>query len=165
MNDQAKNIVVGVDDAAPSSWALSVAAGLAAALDARLTLVHVFVPPVAGISEIPLPVDEICERLRSESAALLADARRKVPPEIQVETVIRQGSPALEIDEVARRTAADFVVVGTHGRGRLATFVLGSTAEAVIRRAPCPVIVVAHEPRPAGAPHGPPVTATAQVPR
>src|SRR5687768_6909966 len=130
MNDQPQNIVVGIDDAEPSSWALSVAADLAAALDARLTLVHVFAPPIAGVSEIPLPVDEIVDRLRADSTALLDDARRTVPAVTPVDTVVRQGSTAIEIDELARRTQAAFIVVGSHGRGRLATFVLGSTAEA-----------------------------------
>src|SRR5687768_631793 len=118
MNEQPKHIVVGVDDAEPSSWALSVAVDLAAALDARMTLVCVFAPPVAGVSEIPLPVDEIVDRLRADSTALLDAARRSVPAGIPVDTVVRQGAPAIEIDELARRLGASFVVVGSHGRGR-----------------------------------------------
>jgi Ala-tRNA(Pro) deacylase len=48
--------------------------------------------------------------------------------------------------QAAHDWGADLIVIGTHGRGRFSSFILGSTAEAVIRRATCPVLTVAHDP-------------------
>jgi len=147
MSDNIKKIVVGVDESEPSRWALSVASDLALALHADITLVHVFIPPVAGVSEIPIPVDEILERQRSDSVALLEAARQKLPPSLLARTVVGEGSPPREIIALAEQIGASFIVLGTHGRGRLATFFMGSTTEAVIRGAPCPVVAVSHEPK------------------
>ena len=59
----------------------------------------------------------------------------------------RASDPTTAIVQLASDLEADVVVVGTHGRGWLARFLLGSVAEAVVRRAPCPVLIV----RPVGA--------------
>lgn len=50
--------------------------------------------------------------------------------------------PADEILAYAKRHAVDVIVLGTHGRGRLATTLLGSVADTVVRRASCPVMIV-----------------------
>jgi nucleotide-binding universal stress UspA family protein len=63
---------------------------------------------------------------------------RGVPSRVHVRT----GKPSTEIAAVATEIAADLVVVGTHGRTGLRRMALGSVAEAVVRRAPCPVLVV-----------------------
>jgi len=47
--------------------------------------------------------------------------------------------------KIAAEQSADLIVLGTHARGRLARLILGSTAEAVLRAAPCPVLAVGHE--------------------
>lgn len=60
---------------------------------------------------------------------------------------LRHSNPTLAIVQLAADVEADLIIVGTHGRGWLAHFLLGSVAEGVVRRAPCPVLVV----RPAGA--------------
>jgi nucleotide-binding universal stress UspA family protein len=60
---------------------------------------------------------------------------------------LRQSDPTPAIVQLAADVEADLVVIGTHGRGWLTHFLLGSVAEGVVRRAPCPVLVV----RPAGA--------------
>jgi len=57
-------------------------------------------------------------------------------------TKIREGSAAVEITQRGRDMGADVIVVGTHGRTGLAHVVLGSVAERVVRRAPCPVLTV-----------------------
>ena len=69
---------------------------MAGELGAQLKLVHVFIPPIAGVSEIPIPVDDIRDRLRADAEAMLADARARVPAGIEVETVVREGSPPRE---------------------------------------------------------------------
>jgi len=64
---------------------------------------------------------------------------------IHLETEIREGDPWREIHDAAWQMAAGLVVMGTHGRGGLDRFLLGSVAEKLIRRLPCPVLSVCHE--------------------
>ncbi len=67
-----------------------------------------------------------------------------VPEEIQnrVETIILFGVPFLEIIVAARNIDIDLIVIGTHGRTGLAHMIIGSVAEKVVRKAPCPVLSV-----------------------
>jgi nucleotide-binding universal stress UspA family protein len=75
---------------------------------------------------------------------------RQVPtnPDLPVEHVLAEGRPADEILRLAKATRCDLLVMGTHGRTGLRRMLLGSVAEQVLRRAPCPVLTVrpAHEP-------------------
>jgi len=77
-----------------------------------------------------------------ELAKLSADEMRR---EVAVEALVRTGSPAVEIIEVARSLPADLIVISTHGRTGLTHVLLGSVAEHVVQRAPCPVFVVREE--------------------
>lgn len=67
-----------------------------------------------------------------------------VPEEIQnrVETIISFGIPFLEIIMAARNKDIDLIVIGTHGRTGIAHMLIGSVAEKVVRKAPCPVLSV-----------------------
>jgi nucleotide-binding universal stress UspA family protein len=58
----------------------------------------------------------------------------------QIEIVA--GNPYLEIVQLAHRENADLIIVGTHGRGPVAHMLLGSVAEKVVRKSPCPVLTV-----------------------
>jgi len=55
---------------------------------------------------------------------------------------VRQGSAAPEICSVARKGKYELIIMGTHGRGGMDYAMLGSVAERVVQRAPCPVLVV-----------------------
>ncbi|KHE93797.1 MAG: universal stress protein [Candidatus Scalindua rubra] len=68
----------------------------------------------------------------------------EVPEEIQnrVETIILFGVPFLEIIMTAKDKNIDLIVIGTHGRTGIAHMLIGSVAEKVIRKAPCPVLCV-----------------------
>ncbi|HUQ68179.1 MAG TPA: universal stress protein, partial [Planctomycetaceae bacterium] len=59
-----------------------------------------------------------------------------------VQRVIRIGAPYVEIVKYAAEQDVDVIVVGTHGRSGLTHLLLGSTAEKVVRKAPCPVLTV-----------------------
>jgi universal stress protein A len=74
-----------------------------------------------------------------ELAKLVAS---EVPNEIPADTLVRVGSPAREIVEIARNLPADLIVISTHGRTGLKHVFLGSVTEHVVQRAPCPVFVV-----------------------
>ena len=68
----------------------------------------------------------------------------EVPKEIQnrVETIILFGVPFLEIIIAAKEKNIDLIVIGTHGRTGIAHMLIGSVAEKVVRKAPCPVLSV-----------------------
>jgi nucleotide-binding universal stress UspA family protein len=57
------------------------------------------------------------------------------------ELVIGVGTPHVEIVRLAEEKEVDLIVMATHGRGFISHAILGSTAERVLRRAPCPVLV------------------------
>jgi nucleotide-binding universal stress UspA family protein len=66
------------------------------------------------------------------------------PPDrtIHVQRLLREGDPAQEILHTAEETKADLIVMGTHGRTGLRRLLMGSVAEVVLRKAPCPVLTV-----------------------
>jgi nucleotide-binding universal stress UspA family protein len=122
-----------------SRAALTVARSLARDLGARLVLFHVL--PVANEvpGVVPLPLDVPATR---EALGVLR--RRCDGPDLKapVETALRQGRYAEEILRAADEARCDLIVTGTHGRSGLGRVLMGSVAEAVLRRARCPVIAV-----------------------
>ncbi len=61
---------------------------------------------------------------------------------LKVVRELRSGSPIAHIEEYAKATGIDLIVMGTHGRSGFSHMLLGSVAENVVRRAPCPVLTV-----------------------
>ncbi len=121
-------IVAGYDGTPEAGGALSEAARLARSLDARLKLVAA-VPPTAGPSHA----------LRFEQ--LLADAaRRSSAAEVELEPALVRGNPVPVLAEQC--IEADILVLGSRGRGRARRALLGSVSAAIVRMAPCPVMVV-----------------------
>lgn len=142
----ARRILVAVDDSDPGRWAVSVGAGLAKPLGAELVLLHVINPAAMLSPDTAFGAEDIRGGQLHKSDELLAAAHSLVPPGTAVERLTREGEAADQIVRAAAEWEAEFVVMGTRSRGRLASFLLGGTAEAVIRRASCPVLTVAHDP-------------------
>ncbi|HHT9155858.1 MAG TPA: universal stress protein, partial [Candidatus Tripitaka sp. YC43] len=63
---------------------------------------------------------------------------------VDVETIVSMGIPAIEIINAAKEKGVDLIVMGTHGRTGIAHVVIGSVAENVVRKSPCPVLTVRH---------------------
>ena len=61
---------------------------------------------------------------------------------LDMETVIVRGEPFLEIIRFAKEKDIDLIIIGTHGRSGFEHIIFGSTAEKVVRKAPCPVLSV-----------------------
>ena len=87
------------------------------------------------------------EALAQEMAAEAErQLRTLIPAEVRAgldwDMVIRSGMPFLEIIRFAREQSVDLIVIGTHGRSGVEHIIFGSTAEKVVRKAPCPVLSV-----------------------
>jgi nucleotide-binding universal stress UspA family protein len=123
-----------------SQCAWEMACALARDYGARLLLLHVE-PPLPSFAELgavsppPVPMDR--PALERQLTQL-----KPVDSKLAVTRVLLEGNEALEINRFAQENDVDLIVMGTHGRTGLGRFLTGSVAEAVLRKAPCPVLTV-----------------------
>jgi nucleotide-binding universal stress UspA family protein len=143
-----KHLLVATDLSAIADAALERAISFAARDRARITLVFVEPDYAATPAMTTLESAAILEWTNSTQEQRLADqhaleerAARCRAAGIEVDTVLRRGDADDVIPEVAAEVAADLVVVSTHGRTGIRRFLLGSTAEHVVRRSPVTVLV------------------------
>ena len=138
-----RSILVPLDFSEPAEKALRYAVAFGRRLEARITLLHVRQLPYylaePGFVPAAMPVDDPPEAVTQR---LEADARRLVPPEILERTLLRVGAPFDEICKAAAELNTDLIILSTHGYTGLKHVLMGSTAERVVRHAPCPVLVV-----------------------
>jgi len=139
-----KSILVAVDDSEPAQWAVDEAVRLAEVLDARVSLVHII--DVAPVLAPEYALDEALKHPALIQAAkeLLRGLAERVQSEVLGEQIVREGNAAKQIITAASESRAGLLVIGTHGRGLLGRFLLGSVAEAVVRHSTCPVLTVGH---------------------
>jgi nucleotide-binding universal stress UspA family protein len=142
-----KSILLPTDFSEFANYALSYAASLARQFSASIICVHVIEPvaPTVGYTGLtePLPIADLSEQLEES-------AERELPKigaceecsGLEVEEVIAHGDAAAEIVRVAKERNVDLIVISSHGRTGLGRILFGSTAESVVRHAPCPVLVV-----------------------
>jgi nucleotide-binding universal stress UspA family protein len=137
-------ILVPVDFSPQSDAALEYAIDLARRLDGRIVLAHVFSVPAFAFPDasIPMPAQTVVE-VQNASRTQLAKLEERVRQAgVGVSSCLLEGAPFVEIVRAARGEQADLIVMGTHGRSGLRHALLGSVAEKVVRKAPCPVLVV-----------------------
>jgi nucleotide-binding universal stress UspA family protein len=138
-----QRILVPIDFSECSKKALEYALPLAREQQAALTLLYV-VPPAysageySGVDFAQLEAS-LCDGGQRELTKI---AVNEVRGEVSADTLIKVGSPARQIVETARKLPADLIVISTHGRTGLKHVLMGSVAEHVVQRAPCPVLVV-----------------------
>ena len=151
---QIHRILVPVDFSTQSDAALDYAVDLARRLDGRIVLLHVFSVPAFAFPDatIPMPAQTVVELQNASNTQLESLEQRVRANGVGVTSKLAEGAPFVEIVRAARSERADLIVMGTHGRSGLRHALLGSTAEKVVRKAPCPVLVV----RPPGQPFEPP---------
>ncbi len=145
---QIENVLCPTDFSVYSERALRHAAALARRFEARLTVLHVipvWTPYTHAPAYFPAPMlanPSLCRHVEEDlNQAVTAAIDAGVP----VHTILREAEPWREILSVAEELPADMLVMGTHGRGGLEQFLLGSVAEKVLRRAPCSVLTVCRE--------------------
>lgn len=145
-----------------SEFAFRLSCALARDYKARLVLLHVISPSEAiyggmlvpsekgsggeNVNEslrdmekshwrLPCPTNLLLEKAREQLHQLEGQAHR-----IRVESQVMEGDPVDMILRAAKETNSDLIVMGTHGRTALARLLVGSVAESVLRKAPCPVL-------------------------
>ncbi len=140
-----KRILMPTDFSDASAVAVDYACVLAERFDCELYLLHVLRDLVAEIPEpglaFPLP-EQFMQRMREEAESQLSSMRASMSTAAARYHEIRQGTPFVEIIRYARSREIDLIVMGTHGRSGLRHALLGSVAERVVRKAPCPVLTI-----------------------
>jgi nucleotide-binding universal stress UspA family protein len=141
-----KKILVPVDFSPASLDGLRYALGLARPFGARLTALHV-IEPLGPMARLEVDVDAHERKLREGVKLRLEELHLEVDePAGAFDTLFREGASYHEIVGMAQRGDFDLIVMASLGRSGLVDMLLGSTAERVVRHAPCPVLVV-REPR------------------
>ena len=137
-----RRILHPTDFSQPSRPALELACALARDYNAELLVIHVVTPPRVfapdGIA-VPFPVEEPYE-IHAELARM-----RPADHGVKFDHKVLEGDPAQEILKAAADFNADVIVMGTHGTSGLTRLLVGSVAEKVMRKAPCPVLTVRGE--------------------
>jgi nucleotide-binding universal stress UspA family protein len=144
-----KTVLVPVDFSPPSTVAVNYGISLARKFRAKLTLLHVIEPATALTYTFPTE-SEKAEEARFERAERMLAAM--VGPEDQDDLNLRIavvfGDIASEIVAAVHETGADIVVMGTHGRGLVQRYLMGSVTQAVLRKVDVPILTVCHVGRP-----------------
>jgi len=135
-------ILVAADFSPCSNNAVEWAAAFARQFQARLWLIHVVELNYvgSGLGEIEVPLLEA--ELRQNAQQQLTQLTQTLLAGLATETVLRLGRPWHQITEAAKELGVDMIIVGTHGYTGFKHVLMGSTAERVVRHAPCPVLVV-----------------------
>ena len=139
-----KKILAPTDFSKPSADALVVALDIAVP-GALVIVCHVVddLPLTYGYVGLAAPTPEIRSRMGLEAERELEKFLPAVSrKDITLERRVVHGTPFLEIVRLAREEGVDLIVMGTHGRTGLQQILIGSVAEKVVRKAPCPVLVV-----------------------
>ncbi len=127
-----------------SDWskaALPYAAGLCRALGAKLLLQHVIDTRFDTLSHLATVDQPDQQQMREQAEEVLRDMVSDYA-DLQAETSVLDGVPHSRIEETIVARNIDLLVMATHGRRGIAHALLGSTAEKVVRLAPCPVLTI-----------------------
>ncbi len=137
-------ILVPTDFSDCSQEAANYACELASRFGAEIHILHVLEPPTRAMPSPGAPLPE----------QLLADVREQAEKQLdlwlsnfssqpeKVTQSVRRGTPFVEIVRCAKENDTDLIVIATHGYSGLSHALMGSVAEKVVRKAPCPVLAV-----------------------
>ncbi len=135
-----RTILHPTDFSEQAQHAFAAACSLARDHGSRLIVLYVRAPVVAAYGEMGPIVPDPVWTPADVKAAL--DALHLPDPGVAIDYRVGEGEPATEIIHQARALGANLIVMGTHGRTGLGRLLLGSVAEAVLRKAPCPVLTL-----------------------
>jgi len=142
-----KRILVPVDFSENSKKALRYALPLASQYKGGIVVMYVVEPAVFpsdfGFGQMSFPdvEKEMFEKAEQELKQLIEDLKTNV----SIAPVVKSGIPFVEVTTYADQENIDLIILATHGRTGVEHILFGSTAEKIIRKAPCPVLVVRAE--------------------
>lgn len=145
MEMKLNKILVPIDFSDYSKNALKYAVNFAKLFNAEILLIYVvepvIYPPDFSMGQIAIPTvtTEFDDRAKEELNKL---AKNEIPQQLKVSIIIRTGKPFVEIIETASEADVDLIIIATHGHSGVEHILFGSTAEKVVRKAPCPVLTL-----------------------
>ena len=145
METTINKVLVPIDFSDYSKSALKYAVNFAKSFNAEIILIYVvepvIYPPDFSMGQIAMPSinTEWDDRAKDELQKL---AKSEIIGAVKVKTIIKTGKPFVEIIETAKEENVDLIIIATHGRSGVEHILFGSTAEKVVRKAPCPVLTL-----------------------
>lgn len=143
-------ILVPIDFSEHSKKALHYAVPFARQFHARIDLLYVVEPTIYpadfSFGQIGMPNVENELRIKGEQE-LQELIRTEVKGTVQSEAFVKVGLPFVEVVSFAKEEGIDLIIVATHGHTGVEHVLFGSTAEKIVRKAPCPVLVVRSDER------------------
>ena len=145
METTINKVLVPIDFSDYSKSALRYAVNFAKSFNAEIILIYVvepvIYPPDFSMGQIAMPSinTEWDDRAKDELQKL---AKNEIVGVATVKTIIKTGKPFVEIIETAKEENVDLIIIATHGHSGVEHILFGSTAEKVVRKAPCPVLTL-----------------------
>ena len=137
------HILVPTDFSKSGRAALKYAVTLADEFGSAVHLLHVVEPMPPGVLMSRIPVEELRDGMKKNAEEQMAEVRGIWSEyNFPVTEVIKEGIPFVEIIKFAKDNDVDLIIMGTHGRGAIQHALMGSVAEKIVRKAPCPVLTV-----------------------
>jgi len=143
-----KTILAAIDFSDATPGVLETAGQVAKAFDASLTVIHIVEPEPSytayGFTPDEFPaMHAFQEEARRRAQRRLDEVVESLKPDVtNAKGVIAEGSPLHCMMEHVEKNGIDLVIVGSHGHGALASLLLGSVAEGMVRKAKVPTLVV-----------------------
>jgi nucleotide-binding universal stress UspA family protein len=136
-----KKILIATDGSKRTQNAVEL--GLKIAKEQHSRVYAIYVVDTVTFTSIPMDVTwENMYQLLKDEGEEAVKAVKDSAPDVDVETHVLEGNPAVEITKFAGDNGMDLIVMGTLGKSGIDRILLGSTAEKVIRIANCPVLVI-----------------------
>jgi len=144
MDIKINKVLCPMDFSDTSAHALDYALAFAQAHNAQLLLLHVVEIPAYTSLDLPIATETI-QQFNMIATKNLQDVVDKVKKSYaNVKSHLATGRVFYEVIQLSKEQAVDLIVVGTHGRSGIAHMLIGSEAEKIVRKAPCPVLTVKH---------------------
>jgi nucleotide-binding universal stress UspA family protein len=140
-----QRILVPIDFSEHSKNALKYAIPFANRFRASIDLIYVVEPTIypADFSFSQIGFPNVEEELRNRGSDELDNLiKNEIAGVVPARKVVRTGKPFFEINQYADEESIDLIIIATHGHTGMEHILFGSTAEKVVRKAPCPVLVV-----------------------
>jgi nucleotide-binding universal stress UspA family protein len=137
-----RNVLVAIDQAGTSVRALAHATELARNLHARLTILCVVTDPPASVYGAGVDVAALDRDAERDAEALVRESAAEAPDDLSVTTIVRRGNPGEQIIAQYREGRHDLIVVGTRGRGRVASTMFGGVGAHIHFHLRVPLLVV-----------------------